>query len=225
MMLPPVLLAAVLAAASEAAAPLRLESAAMLVEVDPAAGRWSLTDKASGVRWPTEGTASPGEAAGLEGKPAGVEARGDETLRIAFAGGRGVLLALRRGGRDLELRWEGEGLGDVRALGDLLRVADREDGFAIVPCREGLLVSARSGQAFRRAFGTSDYEGCHMNLLGFAKRGSALLVTWEGAYVFPELSSELRGEGSSRQTLTALFSLRRSARSLRITPLGPGDWN
>jgi hypothetical protein len=45
----------------------RLESPSMLVEIDPNSGRWSLVDKASGVRWPSEGAASAGSASGLEG--------------------------------------------------------------------------------------------------------------------------------------------------------------
>lgn len=44
----------------------RLESQTATVQVDTTTGRWSLLDKATGVRWPSQGTASPGSAKGLE---------------------------------------------------------------------------------------------------------------------------------------------------------------
>ena len=64
-----------------------------------------------------------------------------------------------------------------------------------------------------------------MNMLGFAKNGSALIVDWDDAYTFPEVKSVRPENGPVRQRLTTTFHLRRTARSVRLTPLGPGDWN
>ena len=167
-----------------------LESESMLVKVDAAAGRWSITDKRSGVSWPSKGEAAVGSAA----------------------------FKLVDKGRSLEIIFSPKGAGEFRALGDLLGVTQREGGAIIVPCREGLLVRAGSGKTFRRTFGASDYEGCHMNMLGLIKSGAAMAVDWDDAYVFPELQG-------TQQRLTAEFRLRKSGRTLRLTPLGKGDWN
>ena len=211
---------------SARAATVRLESRAMVVEVEPKTGRWALTDKRSGVRWPSEGMASAGSARGLQGGFATAEhVAKAQTVILRKKNGAVVAFQVLDGGRSLEIRYEGKDVGDVRVLGDALAIADAEGGYAIVPCREGLLVRADGGKSFRRTFGTSDYEGCHMNMLGFVKAGSAMVASWDDAYTFPELQSTRPREGKVKQRLTASFLLRRSARSVRLTPLGKGDWN
>ena len=97
------------------------------------------------------------------------------------------LFALVDGGRALELRYEKPGKETVRVLNDALAIMEADGGYVIVPSREGLLVPVQGDKAFKRVFGTSEYEGCHMNMLGLVKKDSALIVTWDDAYVFPEL--------------------------------------
>jgi len=203
---------------------LRLESSSILIEVAPQSGNWSLLDKSAGVRWPTEGMASRGAAKGLEGelRSASVTPR---AARLVNESGAAVGFELTDDGRSLSIRYEGKDVGDIRVLEDALAVTDAENGFVVVPCREGLLIPANSGVAFKRTFGTSEYEGCHMNTMGFLKSGAALVVSWDDAYVWPELQSTLSNEPVKRQRLTASFSLQRTARSIRLTPLGKGDWN
>ena len=82
----------------------------------------------------------------------------------------------------------------MRVLGDALAVSDREHGSVIVPSREGLLIPADSGVAFRQAFGTSEYEGCHMNMLGILKSGAAMIASWDDAYVWPEMRKRVDPE-------------------------------
>jgi len=201
----------------------RLESRSMIVGIDTKTGAWSLTDARSRIAWPSQGAASAGSAKTLLGgfQEASVTA---SAVTLTKKNGVSVTFELVDGGRTLEIRYGGD-LGDVTALGDALTITDAEGGYAIVPCREGLLIPADSGVSFRHAFGTSEYEGCHMNMLGFVQRGSALIVTWDDAYVVPQIESvRPRGE-AYRQRLTATLTLRRSARRIRLTPLGPGDWN
>ena len=176
----------------------RLESPAMLVEIDGKTGNWSLVDKAAGVRWPTAGTATAGPAVDFE---------------------------LADEGRSLVLRCKGPEPAELHLLGDALAVTDRERGSVLVPCREGLLIPADSGVAFKQTFGTSEYEGCHMNMLGILKSGAAMIVSWDDAYVWPEIQSELLDAPSHGQRITTTLTLRRSARAVRLTPLGRGDWN
>ena len=52
-----------------------------------------------------------------------------------------------------------------------------------------------------------------------------LVATWEDAYVFPEIQSVLLKNQADRQRITTSFRLGASAHSVRLTPLGQGDWN
>jgi hypothetical protein len=203
----------------------RLESRPLMVEVDDITGRWALLDKRSGTKWPSRGTADPGAATWLEGDLQKTEPIDKTSVRLHWKSGAAVVFALIEEGDVLELRYEGKEDSPVRVLDDALAITDVEGGYAIVPCREGLLVPADSGKAFKHVFGTSDYEGCHMNMLGFVKGGSALIVTWDNAYVFPELQSSTPSGERYRQRLTTTLELQRSASLLRLMPLGKGDFN
>ena len=206
--------------------PARLESPQLVVEIDTRTGEWSMLDKLSNVRWPTEGKAGPGTAPGLSGDFAASE-QTPNTICLRKPNGAAVTFTLLADGSTLEIGYQGQDVGDVRVLDDALTVTQAEAGAVIVPCREGLLIPADSGVAFQQTFGTSEYEGCHMNMLGFLKSGSALAVSWDDAYVWPEVQSSLdsAADGKSTQRITTGFSLRRSARTIRLTPLGTGDWN
>jgi len=214
-----------LISASTQADIVRLESPSLRVEVDDATGRWTLLDKRSGTKWPSEGMANPGTAAWLEGNFRKIQTMDKNSLRLHQKNGATMVFALLEEGNALEIRYEGKTDGSVRVLGDVLAITDTEGGYAIVPSREGLLIPANSGKEFKRTFGTSDYEGCHMNMLGFVKGGSALIVTWDNAYVFPELQSTRPSGKRYSQRLTATLELRRSANSMRLRPLGQGDFN
>lgn len=205
-------------------APVVLESPAMVVEMQPDSGTWSLRDKASGVRWPSEGAARCGSAEGLQGPFTRVHADG-RRVRLSAATGATVRFELVDEGRSLEIGFEGKLSGSIRLLDDALAVTDSQQGAWIVPCREGLLVPADSGVAFKHTFGASEYEGCHMNMLGALKGGSVLAVTWDGVCVWAELESKVLAEGPARQRVTAALTLRPPAHAVRLTPLGRGDWN
>ena len=202
----------------------RLESPSLLVQVDPKTGEWSLLDKGAEVRWPSQGAASPGSADALSGGFDHFTA-GPNSVRVAKQDGAAVMFRLVDGGRTLEIRYENTASDEIRVLDDALCIDGSEGGYVIVPCREGLLIPADSGVAFKRTFGTSDYEGCHMSMLGFLKRNAALVVSWDDAYVWPELESSLTDGETKGQRLRATITLRNSARAVRLTPLGKGDWN
>jgi hypothetical protein len=214
-----------LTCASNQASTIRLESRLLRVEVDDATGRWILLDKRSGTKWPSIGMANPGIATWLEGDFQKTDTLDKTSVRLSCKSGGTVVFVLVEGGEALELRYEGKGDSPVRVLDDALEITDVEGGYAIVPCREGLLIPADSGKAFKRMFGTSDYEGCHMNMLGFVKGGSAMVVAWDNAYVLPELQRSTPNRERYRQKLTATLELRHSANSLRLMPLGKGDFN
>ncbi|MFZ5829350.1 MAG: DUF5696 domain-containing protein, partial [Planctomycetota bacterium] len=201
-----------------------LESPAMRLSVDAQTGNWSLEDKAAGVRWPSEGTASVGQGQGLPNQ-FDRAADTDTTVRIEGGAGAAVEFELVDEGRSLLIRYKVPSIGELRVMDDALAVTAADDGYLVAPCREGLLIPADSGVAFSQTFGTSDYEGCHMNMIGLVKRGAAMVVSWDDAYVFARLKSTVPPQGEGEQRLTTGFDLRQSARTIRLTPLGKGDWN
>jgi len=204
---------------------IRLDSPVLAVSVDEGTGRWSLLDKRSGAQWPSQGSAGPGTVAWLDGGFQKAEALDKDSVRLRWSTGTTLVFSLTAGGDALEIRYEGTEDRTVRVLEDALAVTDVEGGYAIVPCREGLLIPADSGKTFKQVFGASEYEGCHMNMLGFVKSGSALIVAWDSAYVFAEVQSNMPTGESIRQRLSAGFDLRRGPCTLRLIPLGKGDSN
>ncbi len=201
----------------------RLQSDALTLEVDDGTAAWKLLDKQSGVQWPSNGTASAGNVPWLQGRLSRSGNEQGDSIRLVSEKGGTLVFALADGGRALELRYEKPGSDTLRILNEALAISEAEGGYVIVPSREGLLVPVKSDKPFKRVFGTSEYEGCHMNMLGLVKKDSALLVTWDDAYVFPELERAVSSGGSNR--LTAAFELRGSAKTVRLMPLGKGDWN
>jgi hypothetical protein len=204
----------------------KLESQWLKFEINDVTGRWSLLDKRSQIRWPSTGKAGPGLADWLEGDFARTESTIENIIHLNNKKyGTAVVFTLVDDGRALEISYNGKKGRNVRVLEDALAIRDIENGYAILPCREGLLISANSGKTFKRVFGTSDYEGCHMNMLGFIKDGSALIVTWDDAYIFPEIQSTKSTDTPYIQKLTTIFELRQNAKSVRLMPLGKGNWN
>ena len=114
----------------------------------------------------------------------------------------------------------------VSLLEDLLGATDAAKGYVIVPVREGLLVPADSGLSFTHRFGTFEYEGCHMEMLGIVQGGAAAMITWHDPYVAAELKSTVAETLSpaGRQRLSASLVLGKSAKSFRIQFLGKGDY-
>ena len=204
---------------------IHLGSDALRVEIDDETARWTLTDRRSQVTWPTSGKASPGQAPWLEGAFVRSPTARGNSVRLVSDHGGAVIFAIVEDGRALELRYDTGADGPVRVLHDALAITDADAGYVIVPCREGLLIPAGPGKDFKKVFGTSEYEGCHMNMLGFVKNRSALIATWEDAYVFPEVQKTSPDDTSDQCTLTATFELRRTAKSLRLMPLGKGNWD
>ncbi|MEW6235344.1 MAG: DUF5696 domain-containing protein [Candidatus Omnitrophota bacterium] len=203
---------------------IRLESSSVLVKIDPEKGAWSLLDKKSNAAWPSEGTAEPGWFKDTELEFIQVK-HSAKMARLTSRNDFSVTFNLIHSGRTLEIHYDGQNRDEIHVMKDALTVADSEDGNIIVPCREGLLIPANSGVAFKKTFGTSEYEGCHMNMLGFLKSGSALVLTWDGAYVWPDIESVVQEGPAPRQQLTTELRLRETARVVRLTPLGKGDWN
>ena len=131
----------------------------------------------------------------------------DKTLEFSYEPGKDV---------DVE---------NIRLLDDGLWISDAEKGYVIIPAREGLMISSRSGIVFTRHFPTFSYESCDMELLGFVKNKSAVLVTWHGPYVTAEVKSTLNeGVTETKQVLSTSLDLMKTAKVVKIHFLGEGDY-
>lgn len=148
----------------------------------------------------------------------------DKQSGVTWDLGPGVDVAISKDGRSVVARRTATGKDGIRLLDGALEIAKSDGGCALVPAREGLLIPADSDIEFTRSFGTSSYEGCHMNMMGFIKRGAALLMTWDDAYIRPELVK-------TKTSLKCSVHAKRPPHcesatfSVTVTPLGRGDWN
>lgn len=115
---------------------------------------------------------------------------------------------------------------NIRLLDDALWTTDADQGYLVVPVREGLLIPADTSLNFNHRFDTYAYEGCHMTMLGAVKRGAAVLITWTDPYVAAEVRSAVTNATGrdARQVLSASLTLRKSATSFQIHLLGRGDY-
>lgn len=113
----------------------------------------------------------------------------------------------------------------IKLLDLALSISPADEGAALVPVREGLLIPADGPAEFSRRFPTSGYEGCHMNMLGFLKGGAALLMTWDDPYISPELTKTKDGLACSIHVRRPPHANGPLPTSVTLTALGKGDWN
>ncbi len=131
-------------------------------------------------------------------------------------------------GRTLEFSYTSVGvLGveNVRLLDDGLWITDAEEGYIVVPVREGLMIPSNSDLSFTHRFGTFTYEGCHMEMLGLVKGHSAVLVTWHDPHVTAEVRSTLNTATiQAKQVLSTSLDLTKTATKIKVKFLGKGDY-
>ena len=207
-------------------------------------GRCELLDKRTGVSW-LGSTNKPrfGEITlQVDGKPRGVdlarcevESKGKSLVAIFHplreqpAAAVRVRLQALPDQETLDVSYQADDalqVNSISLLEGLMGATDAAKGYVIVPVREGLLVPADSGLSFTHRFGTYEYEGCHMEMLGVVQGDAAAMVTWHDPYVAAELKSTVAETPSpaGRQRLSASLVLSKSAKSFRIRFLGKGDY-
>nr|MBC8228029.1 hypothetical protein [bacterium] len=173
----------------------RLESQKVVLSVSKETGGWSLLDKRTGVAWSSNPQATrfgevtlrvkSGETQTLPLIPDFVSLEGN-SIRLAFHPDCGnaelalmATLTLMPGGETIDVSYTTTGNADienVKLLDNALPITDMDAGYLLVPVRLGLLIPSDSGVEFSHRFGTYDYEGCHIEMLGLVKQNSALLV-------------------------------------------------
>lgn len=222
--------------------PLLLDSPKISFSISPGSGAYQIADKRTGVTWssnprqPRLGTVvlSDGKAdqllplnqfratvaprllelshtlPGAGNSTLGIRIEllaDDETLRISAAC------------TDTRLR-------RLRLLDEALWVTDADHGSVLVPVRLGLLIPADSGKDFQHDFRTSDYEGCHAEMVGLFKAGSAALVTWHDTDSVFHLESVTQNVPvpSSRQALLPSLDLSPKSATFDIRLLGDASY-
>lgn len=230
--------------AGEPNSPVKLETPFLVLTVFPERGGFEILDKPAQVTWQSnpfqarlgEATLKVGGQSRRISLAVGEMRLAGNTLTATFtpltnqpqAKLRVTFTALKDG-RTLETAYSADPsltVESIRLLDEALWVTDRNQGSIVVPVREGLLVPADSGLAFSHRFDTFAYEGCHMEMLGVAKNGSTVLLTWHDPYVAAELRSALTNNIAppARQILSPSLVLRQSAKSFRMQFCGPGDF-
>jgi len=231
------LLATTGARAAAAERPLVLESAKLRLCVAPTSGVYELTDKRTGVTW----AGNPRQA--RLGTVVLRQGKTDRTVPLdqfqATASPRGLELthALPDAKTRLVVRFQllpddetvqmsatsdDPRVHRLRLLDDALWVSDTDRGSVLVPVRLGLLIPATSGKQFQHTFPTSGYEGCHAEMVGLFKAGSALLLTWHDTDAVFSLQS-MTGKcpvPSARQVLLPGLTLASKPAVFQIRLLG-----
>ncbi len=223
--------------------PLTLESAKLRLCVSPVTGSYDLTDRRTGVTWSNNprqqrlGTVALSQDKGERVVPL-------DQFRSAVASGR--ILELTHALPDaknatlvvrFELLPDGETLQisaasddprlrRLRLLDEALWVSDVDQGSVLVPVRLGLLIRADSGKVFQHDFRTSEYEGCHAEMVGLFKSGSAALLSWHDADSVFRLQSVTNQcpVPSAKQALLPSLELSPRSTALRIHLLGKGTF-
>ncbi len=138
-----------------------------------------------------------------------------------------VTFSVARESHSLDLSWQADPsleVVSVRLLDDALSVASTEQGYAVIPIREGLMVPADSGLAFTNAFATYAYEGCHMAMAGLVKNGAAAMILWDDPNASFILKS-IPGDKTSAKPQRLFSSVElRGGRGLQLQFLGYGDY-
>ena len=222
---------------------LTLESANVRFCVSPQNGAYTLTDKRTGVAWasslrqPRLGTVTlrqdNGERTVALDQFQSAAAQGDAWVfshALADAGSAvlNVRFELLPDGETLQISATGEvpGLRRLRLLDDALWITDSDRGGVLVPVRQGLLIPSDNGRSFRHDFRTSEYEGCHAEMVGLFKSGSAALLSWHDADSVFQLQSVTNAcpLPGIKQILLPSLDLSPHATVLRIRLLGKATY-
>ena len=222
-----------------------LDAGGVRLSVSPETGAYEIADAAGGVTW----RSNPHQMRfgqvrmTVDGKPrdldlgrCDVKKKDASALELTFRPVRErqdqwvrVTVARADGGNALDVFWDAADPAAVerfRLLDDALWTTDAEGGYVAVPVREGLIVPAEGARKVTHTFDTYAYEGCHMAMVGVVKNGAAALVTWDDPYTAAEVRKVTgkAGDVKDRPVLSLSLVLRKSARRVRVSFLGKGDY-
>jgi hypothetical protein len=198
-----------------------LENAGLRLEVNPDASV-SLLDKKSGANWdlgPPLITLKGDQQ--MLARPSEIS-RSGSAIRFTSTEGTRFELSLRDEPPAVEYSFEPvQEFQELMLLNQALALEPGGDSYYAVPHRIGILLPAQSDKPYRRRFPAYQTgSGYSMAMLGAVKDGSALLASWDDPY------TDIVADYSTTPTrrLTMQLALRKSARSVRLQPLGKGGY-
>lgn len=115
-------------------------------------------------------------------------------------------------------------IANINLLSNALWTTDDEQGYVVIPTREGLFIPADSGLAYNHRFDTYAYEGCHMTMAGIVKNNATALITWDDPNSVIEIDNQQHEIDTSHQVLTISASLSKTSKSLQVQFCGRGDY-
>ncbi len=173
-----------------------------------------LTDKTAGAVWILHPPAIAGKTASE------IHLRPGKATALEFvANGLEFRLRLSGGALDYELTVE-PAQREVWLLNRSLEIGPGAQSYYAIPKRLGILLFAEGSEPFTRRWRAYETgSGYSMAMFGAVKEGAALLVHWEDPYT--DIISEY---SPTPPRLTMSLALRRTARRVRLQPLGRGGY-
>lgn len=200
-----------------------LENRSLAVSLEPANGTLKLKDKATGVEW-TAGAPQLvlKDKSVVLWKPSGDSVLRDDAIEFAAQDGTKFRLKLISDPPGIEYSCErAPEVEEVQLLHDALPLGPGQDNYYAAPHRIGILLPAEGDKPWSRrmpAYETG--RGYSMAMFGAVKNGSALLLSWDDPYtdILVDFAT------SPQKKLTMALALSRSARSVRLYPIGRGGY-
>ncbi len=201
----------------------KLEGRGIRLEVDPSDGSASLLDERTGVEWNLgaprlvmkDKHTVPIRIAGSVAVTGGV---------LSYHTGQGIdfqfTMAANPAAIDYSFSQPPNDVTDVLLLDRSLAIEPGADSYFAIPNRMGILLPVEGDEPYTRQFTAYSFNGYSMAMFGVVKNGSALLAAWKDPYTVPAVDYTV----TPRRRLSMTVSLRRSARSLHLEPLGPGGY-
>ncbi|MEK7405681.1 MAG: DUF5696 domain-containing protein [Acidobacteriota bacterium] len=181
-------------------------------------GAFQLTDKATGVAWdlnpPRVISKAPAEGYQASSGPG-------RALRFTL---QGVAFELRLTDNPPAVEYSFTPRAEVEEvllLNQSLEIGPGQRNYYALPQRMGVLMPVEGDKPHsRRLRAYETGRGYSMAMFGAVKEGSALMLTWEDPYT--EIVVDYAVE--PRRKLAASLAMRRTARSVRLRPLGGGGY-
>jgi len=219
----PAILAIPLCAILPAAELARLENPGVRLEFDPATASARLIDKKTGEAWPLGAPrlVAPDKSTLPLHLSGGVTVRGGVlTYRIQEGVEFQCKLAANPPAIDYSFDNLPESIAEIRILDAALPLEPGADNYYAIPNRLGILLLPEGEKPYTRRFPAYSGSGYSMAMFGAVDHGSALLATWQDPYT--EILADYAVSPERRLSLS--LALRRSARTVRLQPLGRGGY-
>lgn len=197
----------------------RLENSALRLEVDPSTAAARLIDKKFGVEWqlgtprliaPDKSTLPLRVSVAAAVRAGALTYRTGEGIEFQFH------LAANPPAVDFGFDNLPAGVAEIRLLDASLPLEPGRDNYYAIPHRMGILLFAEGDQPYNRRFPGYSTSGYSMAMFGAVWNGSALLATWADPYT--DILADYTVVPERRLSLS--LSLRHTARSVRLQPLG-----